>query len=71
MFRTETATAKNNQGMQTKESQDVDQEPGRVSLDLSKKDQPVDWDGLEAESWIYMICSAIDGQQSNANSFVF
>ena len=59
--------------MQTKEYQDVDRE-SNVSLDPNEEDQPVlhvNWDGLEAESCIYMICSATDAQQSNANSFIF
>lgn len=60
--------------MQTKEYQDVDWEPGEVSLDPNEEDQPllhVNWDGLEAESCIYMICSATDAQQSKENSFIF
>jgi len=60
--------------MEAKEYQDVDRESGDVSLDPNAEDQPVlhvNWDGLEAESCIYMICSATDAQQSNANSCIF
>lgn len=72
--RTETGYFQLSQGMQTKEYQDVDRESGDVSLDPSEEDQPVlpvNWGGLEAESCIYMIRSATDAQQSNANSFIF
>lgn len=60
--------------MQTKESQDADRKSGDVSRDPTEEDQPVlrvSWDGLEAVSCIYMICSATDAQQSNASSFIF
>lgn len=46
----------------------------QMSLDPNEEHQPVlhvNWDGLEAESCIYMICSATDAQQSNANSVIF